>query len=104
MVLAFGTADGGGPQVGGLLRGLPQHLHPQEARAQVGEDEGSPGSQCGRGEALLPPSAEAAVAGEGGGAAEPAQRAPGHRGAASPRQGSRQGVANGAAEEEGGSD
>lgn len=78
--MAFGTADGGGPQVGGLLRGLPRHLHPQEARAQVGEDEGSPGShrRCGRGEALLLPSAEAAVAGEGGGAAEPDQRAAGH--------------------------
>ncbi|XP_076207372.1 uncharacterized protein C16orf96 homolog [Aptenodytes patagonicus] len=40
--MAFGTADGGSPRVGALrllLRGLLEHLHPQEATAQVGEDE-----------------------------------------------------------------
>lgn len=38
--MAFGTADG--PQISALrvlLRGLLEHLHPQEAAAQVGENE-----------------------------------------------------------------
>ncbi|KAM6077578.1 uncharacterized protein C16orf96 homolog [Theristicus caerulescens] len=40
--MAFGTAEGGSPQVGALrvlLRGLLEHLCPQEATAQVREDE-----------------------------------------------------------------
>ncbi|XP_074741607.1 uncharacterized protein C16orf96 homolog [Strix uralensis] len=37
--MAFGTANGGSPLVRSLLRGLLEHLHPQEATAQVGEDE-----------------------------------------------------------------
>ncbi|XP_026714443.1 uncharacterized protein C16orf96 homolog isoform X2 [Athene cunicularia] len=37
--MAFGTASGGSPLVRSLLRGLLEHLQPQEATAQVGEDE-----------------------------------------------------------------
>ncbi|XP_014791703.1 PREDICTED: uncharacterized protein C16orf96 homolog [Calidris pugnax] len=49
--LAFGMANGGNPQVGAfriLLRGLLEHLCPQEAVAQVGENERSPSEPTAR--------------------------------------------------------